>query len=588
MALTPEIQTLLETVHESPRGDDWATRTAEAYNVALESIDTSSIAVMAEASIEALRNDTLQEVLRQFADDRILNDLLQITDTPEAEDFEARLGAAAQGWPANVNIFRSDDLEEEGLRPHEAAQEIDTGLAARLQEAARQGDTAAIMATLLMLQQQGAENDYAGGLGNDGEVPGHLSPVGEELFDYIKDLIHRANSQTHEHRAFTPGGREEGVLISLSPQDMAAAIRTEIMEDVRNGTFIVDGLSTQEAEAIANAIAQQAILPEGAMRMYSGQASGGPINYGFEINDARLAQAIDGLFLGDEAVLQADMVAGLSDTQFARYYQDVMDIRGGGTTADDLIEYFTRLVEGDVNEATGEVIEPEIYIPEHMREQFYAEIYEAYDKSREGGFNFDADVFGDHMEEQFGIIDEQVQAAMQHDNYDYGEPIEVQFTRPTDQGFVVGSPDGEQVFELSAADGGFSIYVIDGEGFDAVTDIDSPEDIVQFFGEEGFTVRAVSHRDDGNAHDDTQMAGYFIQTESGQSFYVGFDAIPESGISTEFREQRNASLDQSPSGPDAEIDPDIVIGETRRPTDIEAGLTEWEAPPPSDTGLGPS
>lgn len=577
MALSPEFQTLVETLHEDVRDEAWAGRVVDSYQAVYEQIGSELERSEAGEFLAPQYIDAIQEVLRQHVDERILNDVLAVTDGLVAEDFEEQLVETASSWPTNLIIFS----EEEELRPNEQYTEIDADAARRLQEASREGNTVEIMQLLLTLQQRvDVEPGYAPRLTEEG-IAGSLSHVGQALFDYIQDIIHQGN-QNQGPRVFAEvEAGASTVTTSMNPAMMEQAIRTAIMTDIQNGTFPIDGMDIHDAARIASAIVQ-AIPDEDDF--ITAQAGRGPVNKIYEIDPGALAQAIDGLFLGEEPTLQADMTAGLTAHQFGQEYAEVLNVWGAGMTPDHLIEHFTNLVEGYENYNTGEQVPPEINIPEFMREQFYAEIYEAFEASRAEG-EWDPDAFGEHMFEQFGLIDEQYQAPMLRDRLDYGEPISLGLGRETENGIMAVSPDGQEMFEINLGDDGFTIYAATGEGegfnFDGMADVNTMEELRELFGEEGFTIRAVTHLDEGLDNENSQLAGYYIQTPDSHRFYVGFDAIPESGVTPEFRALRDSTLDQQSRVPDLEIDTTLTVGGAEAVAEAdepEVTVTEYERP----------
>lgn len=567
MALAPEFQTLIETIHQEPRDSAWAADVSEQYQAALSSIEKGGLNID-DASFDALRNDAVHEILRQHADERIVNDLLNVAQDPNSDEFADRLEERASSWPSDLQIYEEEELR--GVPDDQP--EVHAGALRQLQNAGREGNAVEIMAVLLSLQNSDNAVPVYSPANGEADVRGSLTPVGQEMFDYIKDLIYDTN-QNNASEVFNQIARgAEEVTISADADILNAAFRTRIMEDIQNGTFPIDGLGPEEALRMANLVHEIAFSNPIERR---GQGSEGPVNIRLEIPDARIAQAVDAMFEGQNPALSSDMRAGLSAHQFTQEYLEVLNMRGAAISGDDLVEHFTKLL-GDVDsDNPREMVPPEIDIPPHMREQFYAEIHNAFEASLNGS-TVNPDAFGNHMHEQFGILDEQYQAPMLHDDFDYGDPIELQLGEETENGYMVVSPDGQEMFELTLGENGFAIYALNTGGesieYDGMADINEKADIVEFFGEHGFTVRAVSHKDEDMDHSNSQISSYYIQTEDGAKFHIGFDAVPESSVRDEFREQRNASLDQGSELAENNVDQSLTAGQAARPTQAEFGL----------------
>lgn len=623
MAVSPEIQGLIDALHATPREEGWAQNVADAYTAAIASVPVE-LEGAAPEFVEMVQTKVVQETLRQHVDEDILPDVMAITEAPPGEDFAEGLTERASDWPTALTPFSDEELETTGLRRNAEAEAINPNGALEMARLAREGSQADLISTLLLLQEQGQEYAYQPTNAPGAEVAGSLTAEGRSLFDYVQETIYAANSQLdpisyardengefirdengqkvlQNNRPFDPDGADgsyrEGVLITLNPEEMRALMRTEIAQDIQNGTFPIPGLTVADAERIADQLYENAFTRAERTGVDVGgsgpglDGSGRVLNYQFRVPEAALAEAIDGMFLGENPVLDTTAQLGLNAGQFTEEYLGIMNDLGAGMTADHLIEHFTKLVEGHTDYTVNppEEIPPTMAVPEHMREQFYDSIRQAYEDSRRLDpndpdsmltQNFNADIFGERMEERFGIIDaEHSVDPMNQDALDYGAEIPVQLGAETENGFQVVNEAGEVMFEISVEDG-FAIYAARSNGENLIMDemrsVDSKEALRELLGEDGFTIRAVSPLDAGLDGADAGISGYYISApETGNSFHVGFDAVPEASVTDEFRASRNDGFDTRDATPDLEVAPDFTIGEPtaeQRPTVAQMGL----------------
>jgi hypothetical protein len=180
------------------------------------------------------------------------------------------------------------------------------------------------------------------------------------------------------------------------------------------------------------------------------------------------------------------------------------------------------------------------------------------------------------MAEKYQFFDaDYVQAPMNTQALDYGEPLRMTLGAETERGFEVVDGNGQVMFEITLDDG-FAMYSADGTGegfsFDDLGTIESKTQLREMLGD-GFMIRSASPLDAGLDGTDAGLSGYHITAiGSDNAFHVGFDAIPESGVSEEFRELRNASIDNQDVTPEAPT-PDIAMGnENYRPSASQLGL----------------
>lgn len=610
MALSPEIQGLIDTLHTTPREEGWGQSVLEQYQAALDSIQTPGIEAVPEHII-MMKNDVLQEILRQHVDEDILPDVMQVFDNPPREEFVETLEEKASAWPEALQVYTEEEFEAGGPRLNQYAEQTDPASAEQMAAAARAGNSDATLQMILLLNELGRERTYIPAGNAPGEdVPGSMTANGRTLFDYVKDVIYRGNAElgdrTNAELFFDPddaGGQyRPGVLITMTPQEMRKAVQDAIFLDIENGTFPIQGLDSTDAARIANALYDQAFTDAERTGVdVGGSVEGSIVNYSFMVSDAALSRAIDGLFLGENPVMESTAQSLMNEHRFAEIYEDVRSIWGEGLTADHLIEHFSNMMAEDrVDPRTGEMIRQQLDIPDHMQEAFLGAIYDAYRASRFEDPSdpesrrkpLDSAEFGRVMEERFGIIDpEHVVAPMDREGLDYGEAISVTLGEETPNGFTVVNEAGEVMFEIDLSEG-FDIYAARAEGDTLVMDnmrgVETKEQLRELLGGEGFTIHAVSPLDEGLEGADNGISGYFIHAPgSGNSFHVGFDAIPESSVTPEFREVRNDGFDRRDQAPDLEVAPDFVIGEGGRPTTAEMGVTR-EPPPVGAPGGGPS
>lgn len=650
MAVSPGIQSLIDAFHASPRDEGWAQNVADTYAAAIASVEVPDLPGAAPEFLEMLRVKVVQETLRQHVDEDILSDVIAVTETIPGENFVEGLTERASDWPPAPTPFSDEELEAGSLRRNPQAEEIYPAGAHLMANQAREGAQADLINTLLLLQQRGNEVRYQPVNAPGEQVAGSLTAEGQSLFDYVQETIAEANSQLEpityareviysldedgefvlddngnrvvegygdyllddegnkvlqNNRPFDPdqNGTEyrEGVLITLNPEEMLQLMRTKITQDIQNGTFPIPGLDVSDAERIAQQLYEGAFQRAERTGVDVGgsgpglDGSGRVLNYQFRVPDSALAEAIDGMFLGENPVLDTSAQLGLNAGQFTEEYLDVMNGPGAGMTADDLIEHFTKLVEGYTDNRVNppEEIPPTMTVPDHMREQFYNSIREAYDASRRADpndpdsiltKNFDPDVFGRVMEERFGIIDaEHSVDPMNREALDYGAEIPVQLGAETENGFQVVNEAGEVMFEISVEDG-FAIYAARSNGEQLIMDemrgVESKEALRELLGDEGFTIRAVSPLDTGLDGADTGVSGYYVSAPgTGNSFHIGFDAVPEAGVSDAFRAARDTGFDTRDAEPGLEVAPGFVIGDVDAPEAAEVVPVDRTPPP---------
>ncbi len=608
MALTPEIQSLINTLHENMRDDAWQDRLESGYDAAIDALQTHDMQAVSA---------TIREILRQNVDESILDDVLQAAEMQSAEEFAQAIRDRAQSWgPQDIHPRLQIDIDRNPRPLGARFANADPQNKNVAQRAAIDGHADTLLMAMMALQ--GMEGPAADGVGptpaQQGIMPQgvnagiHMSAQGQALFAYIDDVLSEGNRNIIYDPSNPP---EDGQLRnSLTPAEMEGALRAAVMRDVENGTFPLSGLEAADADALVDIIKAHALDKiEGNYGIdYYGNTY---VSYDPANND--LKAAINVVLSGDQAIvdLGARVVSNTETGQvydadgYGDVYADIVS-RGGHIKAADIIEHFKPLVEGyyvsdlpdSVNEQLndaraltaeyvredgtivpapaelqeqvkeaqellaqyegyeGQFIAPVINIPEARQAAFYTKIEEAFDiaarPNADGTFNRDPDAFGRVMAEDFWLVEQNgFYEVLRHDVYDYGAPVHVKLAVPEEAGAPVEAhgSDNQLMFRFPDFAGGesFSIYGVRGPGdatrFEEIsTDVNTAEELRAFFGDE-FDVRVVGEPDFDMDGSNTNPVGYFIEGGNGNSFYVGFDAISENGVSDAFRQARSQQVD---------------------------------------------
>lgn len=629
MAMTPELQTLIDVLHEPHREDGWAERLQDGFDDLRKSIATEndSLAVIA-----------IGEMLRQRVDERIMDDVVQTVGGADgAAGFAAGIVEKSKNWGADPLKARRE--VEVGRKPRETEGyflSLDQNLGAQLQDAAVKADIPAllnIIVALLGLRQTpaadmaGAENAGAGvgASAPEGVITGmYQTAEGEALFAYMDKALTDAN-QAHGVKSYTKG--EEGATSnSLDPDEMYEMFRTKIADDIARGTFPLAGLEVEDAEKIANIIKVQAL--DGISREPWGRDYSGNVTYSFNPDNSDLNRAIDVILSGSQSLVagQAEVVQSADGQHaytaggYAAAYRRFMNESNAGAamTAEDMVAAFKPLLEGhyisDLPEETnqalaeartlvdqytrpdgtmrkmpegvdeevasakallaqykdfeGQYIPPEINIPADRHQAFNNKLREAFAESArpgpDGQLVRDAATFGSIMAEEFTVVEQSgVHEALRQDVYDHGPAIALKLGAETETSIEVLDMDGARAFEFSdLVQGGFSVYSVNGDKgnfhLQEISAVENVDDLRRVFGEE-FEIRTASIPDFDLDSGNSQLSGYFVSSQNGNSFYIGFDAMPESRTSDSFRAQRQQDSDTISREPLA--DADYTIGQ---------------------------
>lgn len=569
MAVSPEIRSFIDILHEDVRDEAWMERLENAYTAFAETIPASDL---------VSKPQIIQEVLRQHVDEDILGDVFRAAQADSAEGFVHSLTEPVEGADGEsytpVSSWKTGQVpipedEEAELRNVLGNPEDTSEFERQLQTAAKGADFDTMV--MLLMQLNNPEPDSPPIQRDaDGEITGHASPQGEALFDYIKDAMYEANSN-HGFSDFTPpgGGPEDaGRLNVLTPDEMVAMFEVKILNDIKNGTFPVGSFSEEEALEVTERIVgilQENVLNDRATELTRGITPAGRITYHMKNDDNQIKAAIDQMFSGEDPVLDNDMSSGWNAAQYGKQFYDVNMTHAAAMDFNDVRTHFVKLIDGyDTEPVSGpsEFVPPQLDIPPEMREQFLADLSEAYDHATAGGLsNYDPEAFGEFMADKYGMIDRTyTQTPMNTAALDYGERMEVFIGEPTENGFNVVDHDGNTLFEMNGND--IALYQASGEGesfaFDDIRGVENAEELKTLLGD-SFYIRPISPLDAGLENSDSNPLGYYIESpNTSNSFHVGFDAIAETSTSAEFRAARDASMDTRDEAPEVAT-PDLVV-----------------------------
>ena len=357
----------------------------------------------------------------------------------------------------------------------------------------------------------------------------------------------------------------------------------------------------------------------------------------YNFSEENLNTAIDALFAGNNPIIKNNFDNIGSAAFFEQVYLDAMRESGAGLRADDLIERFKELAEGthiysklpddlptdefpegpaaalleahklvdsfktpegsipDVSSipadqqeaftkasnlierfsAFHEFKEFTLDIPPERREDFYQGVREAFEASRLKGGDLDPEKFGEKLFELYGTMDRSGYAEPKRtDILDFGQPISVK----SGEGLNVTTPEGTPLFSFAdPSTEGFSLYGLrtDADGitdFEDLTHIDSLEELREVLGDD-FKIRIVSKPDKDDDPSNTEAVGYYIEAQGG-TFYIGFDAVPESNITPDFQAARAEQADQTMRDPSETLKDGLIAGPTEhRPPPTSFGAT---------------
>lgn len=637
MALTPEIRSFIDILHEETRDVAWQARVQQSYEAAQATMGTADVGA-AKAG--------LREVLRQNVDESILDDVLEAAEADSAEAFAQNIHEKAQSWAAapidprlEVEIAR----DPRPLGPQFNA--ADPQLAEQIRNAAVNGDLMILINALLAhIGMQGPDADGAGqpGAGVDtganptasGVIDVQMTTEGQNLFNYINQVLEDGNGGIIYDPENLPSDGQ--LRISMTPAEMENALRSSIEHDIEAGTFPISGLGAEDVDAIVGIISARAL---DRITADVDQDPYGNTYHSYDPSDNDLRAAVNMILTGDQAVVPQQVVAVTNQAEGgavmnADAYGDIFQTLvkdNAGIDAQGIIDHFRPMVEGHyqsnlpddlaaqleearrlVDEYTrddgsllpvpadqqqalseaqalverfadhqGQFVAPVINIPEDKHEAFYAKIEEAFEvasrPNEDGSWGRDADSFGQIMAEDFHyVLPSGARESIRNDIYDHGERISVRLGDQTDNSIAAIGENDAQLFEFAnfMAGESFSLYGVRGDVNnpvmeEVVADIDNIDDVRALFGDE-FHISVVSEPDfdldDGN----TNPVGYYVSSANGNSFYIGFDAIPEETVSAVFREARANDVDSQSREPAAGVD--YSIGTEERPSVVEFNM----------------
>jgi hypothetical protein len=638
MALTPEVRSFIDILHEETRDAAWQVRVQESYEAAQATLGTDD---------GAAARAGLREVLRQNVDDSILEDVLAASEAESAEAFAQTIHERAQSWAATPIDPR---LEVEIARnPRPLGPQFtgaDPQVTEQIRSAAINGDLMALVAALLAhLGMQGLDADgtaqpgarAGAGAGPDaasGVINVEMTTEGQNLFNYINQVLEDGNGGIIYDPENPPSDGQ--LRISMTPAEMENALRNSIEHDIQAGTFPISGLGADDVDAIMEIISARAL---NRITADVGQDPYGNTYHSYDPSDNDLRAAVNMILTGDQAVVSQQVAPVIHRTDDgdrvmnADAYGDIFQslVANASTDAQDVIEHFRPLVEGyyesDLPDAVaaqleearilvaeytredgsllpvpadqqqalseaqamveryadyqGQFVPPVINIPADKIEAFYAKIEEAFEvasrPNEDGTWRRDADAFGQIMAEDFHLVlPSGARESIRHDIYDHGEFISVRLGGQTENSIAALGENDAQLFEFAnfMAGESFSVYGVRGDVNnpvmeEVIADIDNIDDVRALFGDE-FEISVVSEPDfdldDGN----TNPVGYYISSANGNSFYIGFDAIPEETVSAAFREARARDADSQSREPTPDVD--YSIGAAERPSVAEFNM----------------
>jgi hypothetical protein len=497
MAVTAEINKLIEDIHSADRNGDWQQNLVASHQAALSSLNSSDI---------SLKNNVLNEILRQRVDESILDDVTAALDAPNSEDFSRKLSESSAGWQANLTA-RTE--QEARLRPRELSQQfagINQEQAQAMQQALAEGNIIAMLsAMMIMLQQmgQGGQPTLGGafapaargaqGATAEAAVPAASLPVpdnnmaqepeGQLLHDYFSRAIFDGNMQAPPRDAspetLAAIGVQTGRITGMSPEEMRDMFEAKIERDIKSGTFpygdFAPEMAASKATEIANTLYDYALNHEQITRRSVN--NDGQKTYAFFVDENKLDTAINAVFSGDTPIISTSSNS------------DNAEINSVNAPISELLHHGTPIqaVAGDVNE-NGDI--------------------------------------------------------------------------------QITAPDGEGLFALTNPEGGYAVYMVEGNkesfGFSEIDAVNSAADIKRLFGDE-FSIRMVNVPDTEMNGGGGRPAGYYI--ESGDNnFYIGFDALPEAQVTEAFKAARSQSVEaQSNAVANPTVDNSIGVTDEKRP-----------------------
>lgn len=129
MALTPEVQSLIDILHEETRDEAWQARVQDSYEAAQTTLNMTD---------ESVARAVLREVLRQNVDDAILDDVLDAAKADSAEAFAQNIHEKAQSWDgAEINPRLEIEIAKD---PRQLGEEFNGAGAIGREDAQRRGE----------------------------------------------------------------------------------------------------------------------------------------------------------------------------------------------------------------------------------------------------------------------------------------------------------------------------------------------------------------------------------------------------------------------------------------------------------------
>lgn len=584
MAMTAEVNKLIEDLHSADRSGDWPQRLAQSHGAALGSLSTPDA---------ALKSNVLNEILRQRVDAAILDDVMAAMHAPDSQGFSQKVGEASANWAAVVKARSEQDVK---LRPRDLSPEfaaINQAQITNMQQALADGNVIAMLSTMMIMLRQlstGGQSSLgpafggavaattagasagapAAGTGavqeNDAGTNGASlrrpdidvsnKPEGQMLHGYFMDAIFQGNQQA-EYRPASPetlqgAGINSAMVAGMAPEDMREMFLVKIEQDIKNGTFPYGNFppeqAAQKAREITDVLYDYALDHGQSVRRSSKDLSDPSMtSLTFAVDESKLKTAVNVMFSGDAPVMSSRLEHGYGADYFAGVYVYLRDEKNQGAALDaDFIKaHFEKLLKG--HEApNGQQVPPALDIPEGMHDSFLRNVEKAHALAAEDG-RFDERVFGRSMEMNYGLADfEGVSAPMRVDMLDHGAPVDARIGDANENGDIqVHAPDGTPLFALTNPEGGYAVYRADGTGenfsFTEIDIVNERADIERLFGAD-FKIRVASVPDADLDGGNTKPAGYFV--EAGQNtFYIGFDALPEAQVTDAFKAARSQDID---------------------------------------------
>ncbi len=375
-----------------------------------------------------------------------------------------------------------------------------------------------------------------------------LTPEGDAMFNYIDRVLSEGNAQIeYPHKLVSNTPPYNGFRTNaLEPSEMETLLKQSIAEDIRNGTFPVGNYTPDQAEAAAEqmvAVIKEHALDNIQMRPFKDYYGEDSIT--FNPTDLDLRTAIDVMMSSDTPLIDNDIHTVMNAKQYGDLYNEALSRYSASMTADDLVAFFEEKVEG--YRSHGQQVPGTIDIPEHLRGEFYDQIRDAFVDSAvpapNGDLSRDSDVFGNKMAEEFRFVDAQnINQPRRDDIFDHGRPV----IAVLGDDIGVKTPEGVDLFTFASPNEGFAVYGArdSDHGFymETVDHVENMDDLKRLFGET-FEISPAGMPDTDLNGDNTELSGYFIKAENGNTFYIGFDGLPEENVSAAFKELRADDLD---------------------------------------------